>query len=50
MSLFQTNSLLFAILMILICIYTTNADLHCTDPQKGFYMSYNAISKRDTMP
>jgi hypothetical protein len=36
-------------IMILLCIHSTNAELHCTDPQKGFYMSYNALSKRDGM-
>lgn len=25
------------------------ADMHCTEPQKAFYLSYSAISKRDTM-
>lgn len=36
--------------VLLFCMSTfVLADLHCTDPQKGFYMSYDAISKKDTM-
>jgi hypothetical protein len=30
-------------------MHSANADLHCADPQKGFYMSFNALSKRDGM-
>lgn len=43
-------TLLFLVVFVLsVLIGSSKADMHCTDPQKGFYMSYNALSKRDTM-
>lgn len=43
------NSLIFTIFLLCLCATPILSDLQCTDPQKGFFMSYNAISKKDTM-
>lgn len=41
--------MILSVLMILLCVAPAMCDLQCADPQKGFYMSYNALSKKDTM-
>lgn len=38
---------LCVVLLVAACVHVGSADLKCTDPQKGFYMSYNALSNRD---
>ena len=41
----------FAILaLVALLVSPALSDLQCPDPQKGIYMSYNALSKRDTIP
>jgi hypothetical protein len=37
--------------ILLLCIVSiVKSDIHCEAPQKAFYMSYNAQSKKDTIP
>lgn len=38
------------ILFAMIFISPTLGEQHCLEPQKGLYLSYNAQSKRDTIP
>ena len=38
------------ILSILVLAWRCQTEQTCLEPQKGFFMSYNAMSKRDTLP
>ncbi len=38
------------IVLVVLCLQSGFAEQHCLDPQKGLYLSYNAQSKRDTIP
>lgn len=43
------SAVALSVLAFVCLVAQAAADMHCTEPQKAFYLSYNAISKRDTM-
>lgn len=48
MSTAKSKLCLAVLLLCSVCVVKSN--VHCEEPQKAFYMSYGAQSKRDTMP
>lgn len=50
MRIINKGSYIFSGLLLFLCLTQVASDLHCLDPQKGYYMSYNALSKKDTLP
>ena len=47
----QLNSIYILSLICIIGVLVTKSNSQtCSAPQKGIYMSYNALSKRDTIP
>ena len=40
---------IIVLLSVLLLVWDCQAEQTCLEPQKGFFMSYNAMSKRDTL-
>lgn len=50
MRIIKTHSYICQLLLLVLCLTQVTSDLYCHEPQKGYYMSYNTLSKKDTMP
>lgn len=46
----MTISYVLVLIFMTSCTSFLTADPKCSAPQKGVFFSYNALSKRDTMP